>query len=216
MIDLHTHTFFSDGCLSPSELVYRAKLSGYEAIAICDHLDQSNLDFVIPRISKVCDSLTKEYGIIVVPGAEITYVPPRLIASVISEARKLGAHIIVVHGETPAEKLPPGTNHEAILAGTDVLAHPGLITEEDVALAKSKGVCLEITARKMHSSTNRHVAELAKRIGAELVLDTDSHEPEDLINDKKALEIVKACGLKKEDLERMFSNSRKLINRRIP
>ena len=29
LIDLHTHTFFSDGVLSPAELVYRCKLRGH-------------------------------------------------------------------------------------------------------------------------------------------------------------------------------------------
>ena len=33
MIDLHTHTVFSDGALIPAELVRRARVKGYEAIA---------------------------------------------------------------------------------------------------------------------------------------------------------------------------------------
>ena len=37
MIDLHTHSFFSDGVLSPSELIRRAVVKGYKAIAITDH-----------------------------------------------------------------------------------------------------------------------------------------------------------------------------------
>jgi uncharacterized phage-associated protein len=32
MIDLHTHTLFSDGELLPSELVRRAEMTGYEAL----------------------------------------------------------------------------------------------------------------------------------------------------------------------------------------
>ncbi len=213
MIDLHTHTFYSDGCLSPSELVYRAKAVGYEAIAISDHLDQSNLDFVIPRIARVCKSLTTEYGIKVIAGAEITYVPPKLIAEAVSEARKLGAGIVVVHGETPSEEVPPGTNHEGILAGADILAHPGRITEEDAGLAKSKSVFLEITARKVHSSTNEHVAKLAKKTGAKLVLNTDFHDPGEFITDDQAVDVVKACGLTEKDLTLMFNNARELIKK---
>lgn len=215
MIDLHTHTFYSDGCLSPSELVYRAKVAGYEAIAICDHIDQSNIDFVIPRISRVCESLSREYDIKVITGAELTYVPPKLIAEMVSEARKTGANIVVVHGETPSETVPPGTNHEAILAGADILAHPGQITREDVELAKLKGVLLEITTRKTHSSTNGHVAKLAGETGAGLVLNTDTHDPEDLRSDEQAIEAVKACGLTEKDLKVMFENSRKLIEKNV-
>ncbi len=39
MIDLHTHTFFSDGELAPSELVRRAYLKGYKVIGLSDHAD---------------------------------------------------------------------------------------------------------------------------------------------------------------------------------
>ncbi|MBU2567479.1 MAG: PHP domain-containing protein, partial [Elusimicrobia bacterium] len=45
MIDLHTHTLFSDGELLPSELVYRAKVNGYSAICLADHADISIMDF---------------------------------------------------------------------------------------------------------------------------------------------------------------------------
>ncbi|MEI6222534.1 MAG: PHP domain-containing protein, partial [bacterium] len=37
MIDLHTHTFYSDGKFSPSEVVQRAKANGVRALAIADH-----------------------------------------------------------------------------------------------------------------------------------------------------------------------------------
>ena len=52
MIDLHTHTLFSDGILLPSELVRRAYSAGYKALAITDHVDSSNIDFVMPRIAE--------------------------------------------------------------------------------------------------------------------------------------------------------------------
>lgn len=35
--DLHLHTFYSDGKLSPEELIQRAKLSGLDALSITDH-----------------------------------------------------------------------------------------------------------------------------------------------------------------------------------
>ena len=43
MIDLHTHTFFSDGGLLPSELARRARIAGYQALAFTDHADVSNI-----------------------------------------------------------------------------------------------------------------------------------------------------------------------------
>ncbi|HUI65324.1 MAG TPA: PHP domain-containing protein, partial [Bacteroidota bacterium] len=35
--DLHLHTTFSDGALSPRELLDRARLAGLSAISITDH-----------------------------------------------------------------------------------------------------------------------------------------------------------------------------------
>ncbi|MDH5173640.1 MAG: histidinol phosphate phosphatase domain-containing protein [Elusimicrobiota bacterium] len=215
MIDLHTHSFFSDGSLIPSELVFRAKNKGYEAIAITDHVDMSNLNFVIPHIVKVSSILTLEYKIEVIPGAELTYVPPNLISRVAEECRELGAKIILVHGETTVEPVPAGTNRAALEGRIDILSHPGRISSEEADLAKEKNVLLEITSRKGHSLTNQHVGSLAKKRGAKLIFNTDTHEPEDLITDEQALEVVNKAGMAKADLDLMLKNARSLINKAL-
>ena len=213
MIDLHTHTLFSDGELLPSELVCRAEDVGYEAIALTDHADSSNLDWIVPRLVQVCRDLNRHRPIRAVPGIELTHLPPEMIATLVREARSLGAKIVVVHGETVVEPVPLGTNREAIEAGVDILAHPGLITEEEVFRAKERNVLLEITARKGHSLGNGHVARLAKKIGARMVLNTDTHTPDDLISSNFALKVVRGAGLEAEDLQRMIENSRELLSR---
>ena len=211
MIDLHTHTFYSDGELIPSELVYRAKVKDYDVIAITDHGDFSNFDFVIPRIKKIADELKIEYDITIIPGIEITYVPPRLIAKAVKYCRRLGASLIVVHGETPAETVPPGTNLEAILAGADILAHPGNITVKEAELAKKNNVCLEITTRAGHNKANRHVAEIAKKTGAKIVLNSDTHAPEDLLTSEKVKKALEMSGLSEKDYKLMKQNSFEII-----
>ncbi|MHA1451216.1 MAG: PHP domain-containing protein, partial [Candidatus Hodarchaeales archaeon] len=35
--DLHVHSIFSDGKLSPAEIVYQAEKKGLQTIGICDH-----------------------------------------------------------------------------------------------------------------------------------------------------------------------------------
>jgi len=214
MIDLHTHTFFSDGELLPSELVYRAKDAGYKAIAVTDHCDFSNLDFVIKRMRKITRDLKKQYGISVFAGCELTYVPPRLIAKAVKAARALGAEIVVVHGETPVEPVPAGTNRAAILAGCDILAHPGYITDADVKLAKMEGVPLEITTRTGHKNGNSHVAKIAKKYGALLVMDTDTHAPENLFSKTIIKKILKESGLDVSDFEKMQKNSYDIIRKK--
>ncbi len=44
MIDLHTHTNFSDGTYSPAELIDEAERMGLAAIALCDHNTVRGLD----------------------------------------------------------------------------------------------------------------------------------------------------------------------------
>ncbi|MFH1797762.1 MAG: histidinol phosphate phosphatase domain-containing protein [Candidatus Omnitrophota bacterium] len=180
MIDLHTHTILSDGVLLPSELVRRAKVSGYEAIAITDHVDHSNIDAVLSGLIKVSKKLNKYWDVLVIPGVEITHAPLELFGELTRYARKKGAKIVVAHGESPAEPVLTGTNNAAINARVDILAHPGFILEHDACLAAEKGVYLEITARGGHRDGNKHVFDMASKTGAKMVVNTDSHAPGDL------------------------------------
>jgi histidinol phosphatase-like PHP family hydrolase len=201
MIDLHTHTLFSDGELLGSELIRRAEKLGLRAVGLADHVDMGTLDFVVPRVVRLCAENNAERRIRAVPGVEITHVPPRLIGRCIAEARALGARLVVVHGETVVEPVEEGTNRAAIEGRADILAHPGLLSEEDARLAAEHGVCLEITARKGHSLTNGHVARVARAAGAELVLDTDAHAPGDLITAAFARTVAFGAGLGPDDYE---------------
>ena len=63
LIDLHTHTTFSDGSMSPSELVRHAKSKGLFAVAITDHDTVGGVSEALNEGEKV--------GIEVIPGVEI-------------------------------------------------------------------------------------------------------------------------------------------------
>lgn len=169
------------------------------------------MDFIIPRIVKIAEELNRVQSVKVIPGAELTHVPPELIPEKIVYARQLGAKIVVVHGETLVEPVKEGTNEAAINGGTDVLAHPGLISEEEVRLAAEKRIFLEISARKGHSLANGHVARLAVKYNAPLVINTDAHSPDDLITRAFAEKILLASGLDKEIIKDVFLNAEKLI-----
>jgi histidinol phosphatase-like PHP family hydrolase len=215
MIDLHTHTFFSDGVLIPSELVYRAKYLGYKAIAITDHIDFSNMDFVIPRIVEVSKNLSDNYEILVLPGAELTYVPPKLIGEAVKKSRSLGANVIVVHGETIAETVPPQTNLYAVKAGIDILAHPGNLSEQEAQIAAENDVKIEITTRKFHKATNNIVAAVALKAKAKLVLNTDSHMPENLLTKDLIKETLLQAGLEESYYDVMQLNSQEILSKYI-
>lgn len=211
MIDFHTHTLLSDGLLVPSELVRRAYQVGYRAIGLTDHVDGSSLEWVIPKILKVSKELNRFQQVKVIPGVEITHAPVGQIPELVVQARKLGAALVVVHGESPVEPVAPGTNRTAIESGVDILAHPGLITLEEAKMAADKGVHLEITTRSGHSLTNGHVARMAQEAAATLVINTDSHTPENLVSRETALKVLIGAGMTEARAKSVFQNNEKLL-----
>ena len=207
MIDLHTHSIFSDGELIPTELARRARVKGCRAIAITDHADHSNMDFIIPRVTKACKAVSSVCSIKAIPGIEITHVHPVHISDLAKKARDLGAEIVVVHGETIVEPVIPGTNLAAVKSPIDILAHPGLVDENVAEIAAENSIHFEISARKGHSLTNGHVVKMAREFNVRLVLNTDSHAPGDLIDMHMARKIATGAGMSEKEIEAMFENS---------
>ncbi|HOL35271.1 MAG TPA: histidinol phosphate phosphatase domain-containing protein [bacterium] len=216
MIDLHTHSLLSDGVLLPSELARRAEEKGYIAMAITDHVDASNFDFVIPSIVRFCESIDTSMNIKVVPGCEITHVPPQDIKKLAVACRKCGAKIIVVHGETPVEPVKKGTNSAALESDIDILAHPGLLTEEQAIIAAERKIAIEITTRKGHSLGNGNVAKLWNKYKFPVVLNTDSHCPEDLVDINFAKTVLLGAGLEEKDAEIVFSTGLTIARKFFP
>ena len=198
--DLHTHSIFSDGELIPAELVRRAAAIGHNAIAITDHVDMTNVEFVVRNVVKAAELTTDE--IEVIPGVEITHVPPSKMDKVIADARRYGARIIVVHGETVTEPVAKGTDMAAVMnPDVDVLGHPGFITEEEAQIAKDNGVALEITGRAGHNITNGHVVNMARKVGAMMVIDSDTHAPENLMDEAAARVVALGAGMTQKDTD---------------
>ncbi|HHD12079.1 MAG TPA: histidinol phosphate phosphatase domain-containing protein [Deltaproteobacteria bacterium] len=212
MIDLHTHTLLSDGALLPTELMVRAMATGYRALAITDHVDDSNLEEVVTKLLEVKASHGWD-GFTLIAGVELTHIKPERIASLTERARGLGAGLVVCHGETLVEPVPAGTNLAAIEAGVDILAHPGLVTEQECRLAARKGVFFEVSGRKGHSLANGHVVKMARRFGVGLVFNTDAHAPSDLVTEEMATKILKGAGLTDEECEKVWQNARSLVER---
>ena len=63
-IDLHTHTHFSDGSLSPQELIAEAQKEGLRVIAITDH---DEVGAIAPALEYALDSAVR-----IVPGVELS------------------------------------------------------------------------------------------------------------------------------------------------
>ncbi len=204
MFDLHCHSIFSDGELIPSELVRRVEVLGYQAVAITDHADHSNLYHILPNIIKVAEEINPYTSTRLLPGIELTHVPPTLIAPLAKEARAMGAKVIVCHGETISEPVKPGTNQAALEADIDILAHPGMITPEEVDLAAKRGIFLELSGRKGHSLTNGHVVQLGKAKGARFVINSDGHAPGDFMTMEYARKVGTGAGLTSQEVEDLY------------
>jgi histidinol phosphatase-like PHP family hydrolase len=126
----------------------------------------------------------------------LTHTGPGSITPLARRAKELGATIVVVHGETVVEPVAPGTNAAAVACpDVDILAHPGMITLEEARAAAANGVYLEITSRYGHGLANGHVARVAQAAGAKLVLNTDTHTPDNMIDQETARRVAAAAGL---------------------
>ena len=208
MYDFHTHTFLSDGVLSPIELIRRAIVVGYQTMAITDHVGPGNLEYVLSTLKKDCEMAEKRWDIKVFTGVEITHTPIEDIDLLAKDARALGAQVVNVHGETIMEPVVSGTNLAAVYSQyVDILAHPGLITLDEASLAAENGVFLEISGRKGHGLANGHVANIARKTGATLILDSDAHEPDDLMTQEYAEKVAIGSGLNEKEKETILNRS---------
>ena len=139
MYDFHTHTFLSDGVLSPVELIRRAYFQGYKVIAITDHVGFGNVEYVVKVLTEDCRKASQRWDILAIPGVEITHVPKEDIDMVARDAKAMGAKLVNVHGETIVEPVEPGTNLAAISStSVDILAHPGLLTDDEARIASTE------------------------------------------------------------------------------
>jgi putative hydrolase len=216
-IDLHVHSFLSDGVLLPSELLRRVVVKGYGAIAITDHVDASNMEELIASLMRFARQQESDFPLTFIPGVELTHVAPRSIAPLAQRAKELGAGLVVVHGETIYEPVRPGTNRAAVeCPAVDILAHPGFITLEEARLAAETDIYLEITSRKGHCLTNGHVVNIARQAGAKLVVNTDAHAPQDMIDQEMARRVAAGAGLNEVEVEAAtVTNPQTLVQKAI-
>ncbi|MBD3190026.1 MAG: histidinol phosphate phosphatase domain-containing protein [Candidatus Heimdallarchaeota archaeon] len=201
--DFHTHSFLSDGVLLPMEQLRRAFTSGHQCYAITDHVSASNLD-IIPKIIEDCKLATKHWDILALPGVELTHVPVAAMDDIIEKAREYGALVVVIHGETIAEPVQPGTNEKAANnKEVDILAHPGFLTEKEATLCEKNDVFVEITSRKGHNITNGHIVQMGKKKNVNFLQNTDTHSPQDMLTYSEGLKILKGAGLQANEAKQV-------------
>jgi putative hydrolase len=212
--DFHTHTSLSDGSLSPLEMIRRAQVNDYRAVGLTDHVGIGYLERLIDEVSSDCALARSYWPILAIPGVELTHFPPVAIADAARRAKKCGAWLVVVHGETVTEPVEKGTNRAALeCPHVDILAHPGLISLEEAELAAESGIFLEISSRKGHSLTNGHVARMARITGAKLLINSDAHCESDLLTLSLTRQVACGAGLEETEIDDILvTNVQALLN----
>lgn len=212
--DFHSHTFLTDGEASATDMWHEADLLGHRLLAVTDHIALEDPAPLLERLRQEARAF-EDGPLTPVIGVEITMVPARHIATAARAARKAGAEIVIVHGESLMGPVPPGTNHAAIeCREVDLLAHPGLLSESDAELAHAHGTFLELSGRRLHSLTNGHVARVALSAGADLVVDSDAHAPQQLLSLDSARRIGTGAGLRPSEVQRALAEApRRLAER---
>ncbi|MDY6834894.1 MAG: histidinol phosphate phosphatase domain-containing protein [Chloroflexota bacterium] len=214
--DFHTHTCLSDGTLTPIELIRRAFVHGYRAIAVTDHVGLGSMRRVLEETIEDCRIAREYWDIIAIPGIELTHLPPQTIGEAAKEAKQLGAWLVVVHGETIVEPVENGTNMEAVQsADVDILAHPGILTPEEAKAASTSGVFIEISARQGHSLTNGHLAKVTKQAKNLLLLNSDAHDSNDLLTTRLAVDILRGSGIEQSVIQSILTGNAEALLRRL-
>lgn len=213
MIEVHTHTVFSDGTLLPAALARRARIQGYQALAFTDHADWTNYAWILEQQAQSLTHLGLFSGLDLIVGLELTHVPPPLIREMVEAARNAGAQLVLAHGQSLADCVETGTNLAAIEAGVDILAHPGLMSAEEVSLAQQQDVLLEISCRAGHCLANGHVLSMARQYGAKVVLGSDVHVAADLPSRGQRKLIALGAGMSEEEYIQAESTAQSLMHK---
>ena len=162
-IELHSHTHYSrgmaiyyDGVCSPEEMVRAASDSGLDAIAITDH---DTMEAV-----KEAQQAGKKYGIMVIPGEEVSS----------SDGHILGLNI--------SETIKPGLSAEETIdeihsqGGTSIAPHPFDIKKTGIRELCTKTDAIEsFNALNLDKLSNRKAFYFAKQNKLRTVASSDAH-----------------------------------------
>jgi histidinol phosphatase-like PHP family hydrolase len=206
----------SDGKLLGIELIRHFYSQRGKVIAITDHLSGTDVAHVTYGLQQECRLAERHWNVVAIPGVEITHVPPRAIRKVAVEAKKYGAELVIVHGETIVEPVAPETNIRALKCPeVDILAHPGLITPEEAELAAKNGIFIEISGRAGHCLANGHVVKIGTEKGVKFLICSDAHDSTDFLDTAMAKKIGRGAGMSRRAVDIALSKNPKLLLERI-
>jgi histidinol phosphatase-like PHP family hydrolase len=200
-------------------MVAAAERRGYHAYAITDHARNGDPGYrdVVTAVRDEVERLAPQTPVHLFAGVEVTDFEPARIPQVAEEVRRAGAEVVVVHGECLVLDVATGTNAAAVRSpGVDILAHPGLLSEEDAEVAERHGIYVEISARHGADYANGHVYRVARRVGAPIIVNSDAHEEAGLLSHAKVAALVRGAGAPRSYLIKVQDEiATSLVNRLV-
>jgi DNA polymerase (family X) len=198
--DLHMHTTLSDGHASVEEMAAAARELGYEYIAITDHSashgfgDDVQPDELLRRLEEI-RSLPDDLGIQVLAGTETNVLPDGSLDYADDVLEQLDWVIASLHTsfrlneKKQTERMLRAMEHPLV----DAIGHPtGRLLERRepypldldrvIAKAVETGTFLEINANPDRRDLNDVYARAAAEAGVTLLVDSDAHWPDTLMN----------------------------------
>lgn len=201
-VDFQNHSTISDGALSPLELIAHARSNGVRGIVLTEHVYLKRVESIMEEILQAVEQAHGS-DILLIPGAEVSLVPPDKICEVAARAKQAGAKFVTVHGESLMGGTPSGTNLAAAQCEyVDMIGHPGFLDEQTAKSAAQNNIFVELSGRAPHSLTNGHVARMAQKFGVGLLVNSDTHRAEDLLTPQRAIDVARGAGLSEDEVYR--------------
>ncbi|AIF68925.1 hypothetical protein PAP_02485 [Palaeococcus pacificus DY20341] len=210
MMDLHTHTKFSDGIGDVLDNVAYAEMHGIKLVGISDHihyLSFTNLNHYLRDIKRA----KEESEIVVLAGIEANIMETGV--DITDDIRKrLDYAIASVHfwfGVGESWKYVELVKLAIQDKNIDIIGHFGNVfpyighpSEEElrevIALAEEHGKAFEISSR--YNVPDLDFIKLCIKRGVKLTFASDSHEPKSVGKIRWSEKVFKKAGGKKEDL----------------
>lgn len=220
--DLHMHTTASDGRCTIEEMAHAGKALGYEYIAICDHSKSATIanglsvERMKQHIKDIRTANKKSDGIEVLVGCECDILADGSLDypdDLLAECDWVVASIHTAVGAGKGKKLSPTERTIAAMENRNVSAigHPTgrlinkrapmeLDIDAIVKAAVRTHTLLEINASWQRLDLKDLHARQALAGGAMLVIDTDAHHTDQLLQMRLGVTTARRAGARKKDI----------------
>ncbi len=217
--DLHIHSSFSDGLIELDDIMKRVAAYGYQYFSLSDHsksnvyghgLDEKRL---VQKLSHIKELSAKISGTRLLAGSEVDITDNGFLDYSDELLDRLDIVIASMHSnyrrdaEYNTKKAIGGLSNPHV----DFLAHPTgkvfdsrapyfINIEKVIEAAKKYNKALEINSYFLRLDLDEENARKAKDAGVKLVINTDSHRPNNLDHIRLGVDIARRSGLGRQDI----------------